>query len=524
MQFSDAYKTCVYTLANPAALVQFEPTAIVINATQVAVPCKLEPMQRLAKIGFPAVSPIHWEYDWPGEFRPWPQQLQMAAFHTLHPRSFNLSDMRTGKTMSTLWAADYLMLKGQLKKMLIDCPLSTVNRVWERDIFRNFMGRRRMSILLGTKQRRLERLDNEADFYLINHDGLGIGCGMEHRRFKLGELAARIAADGLINGFLVDEGSKFRDPGTNLFRALQQTTLEKPIYWHLTGTPTPKEPPNAWSQAKLVRRSELTEDYNLFRTRTMYRLTQFRSAPRAGSYELAKAIMQPAIRFNRFDCHGTLPIEPEIIPVELTAAQTRAMQELRTNLQITLQHGPITAINEAALRIKLLQISCGAVYGAAREVSTIDCAPRIAAVKEIIDASPHKIIVFAPFTNVVNLVHSELSKDYEAEMIYGATPTAKRNKIFQAFQDTSSPRVIVADPGTMNYGLTLTAADTIIWYGPTDKPEVYTQANCRIEGSTQKDTAAIFCLTSTPVEREIFRRLENREDLQGAMLSLVEGE
>lgn len=143
-------------------------------------------------------------------------QRHMAAFLTLNPRAFNLSDMGTGKTLATLWAADYLMKKGFMKKVLILSPLSTIYRVWEDEIFTHFLSNRRCSILYGNRVQRLDALRRrESDFYIINHDGLGVGTDRGGRnQLVLGELAQTIRQDTEIDGIICDEGSVYKDPST----------------------------------------------------------------------------------------------------------------------------------------------------------------------------------------------------------------------------------------------------------------------------------------------------------------------
>jgi hypothetical protein len=103
-----------------------------------------------------------------------------------------------------------------------------------------------------------------------------------------------------------------------------------------------------------------------------------------------------------------------------------------------------------------------------------------------------------------------------------STPAGKRAGIFKSFQDESDPlRAIVADPGTMAHGLDLFAADVVIWYGTTDKPELYQQANKRAHRPGQKWPVTVVQLAATALEREIFNRLESREDLQSAMLDII---
>jgi SNF2 family DNA or RNA helicase len=169
----------------------------------------------------------------------------------------------------------------------------------------------------------------------------------------------------------------------------------------------------------------------------------------------------------------------------------------------------------------MLQVCAGAVYGNDRSVHLFDCRPRLEVLREVIEQSAHKIIVFAGFTSVIDMLHSYLKKDYPVEIIYGDTSTKSRNQIFADFQGNRDPRIIVADPRTMSHGLTLTAAATIVWFSPTDSTEQFLQANKRIDRPGQKYPTTVVQLAATPTEREIFRRLANNQSLMGLTLHLA---
>ena len=72
------------------------------------------------------------EYLWPmrSGFKPFSHQIEATKFFLMNPRSYNFSDLGTGKTLSALWAADFLMCNDKVKKTLIVSPLSTLQSVW----------------------------------------------------------------------------------------------------------------------------------------------------------------------------------------------------------------------------------------------------------------------------------------------------------------------------------------------------------------------------------------------------------
>lgn len=503
------------------------PAARLLNGSHVAVPCTVSNMQAMLRLGHEVTSPILTAYDWPHSplkfSQPFAHQKIMSAFLTLNPRAFNLSDMGTGKTLSVLWALDYLMHQGLVKKALILSPLSTIYRVWEDEIFTHFLSRRSSCILYGNRSKRLEQLNKDADFYIINHDGLGVGSSKGTRGIVLGTLAQQIKDAGDIDAVVVDEGSVYKDSGTLRYRVLRAALSHKKWLWWLTGTPVPVEPTNAWSQARIVR-PEYQESFMSLRDRTMTRVSQFKWVPKQGSADIAASILQPSIRFAREDCLDLPECMVETRDVELSTNQKAAYDELKKTLRTQIGAGQITAINEATLRMKLIQIACGAVYGPDHDVNRIDAAPRLAGLHEIIEQCTHKILIFAPLTSVINLLFHELKDKYKVERIIGDVSAKRRAEVFRDFQGSDSPRIIVADPRTMAHGLTLTAANTVVWYGPTDQPEIYSQANARINRPGQRNQMLVIRLAATVIEREIYRRLDSRESMQGLILNLVKGE
>ena len=79
----------------------------------------------------------------------------------------------------------------------------------------------------------------------------------------------------------------------------------------------------------------------------------------------------------------------------------------------------------------------------------------------------------------------------------------------------------MSNPAAMSHGLTLTAATTIVWYGPTYSNEVYQQACARVRRPGQKRTTVIVHLVSSKLEQEIYKRLDKKQSLQGTLLDLI---
>lgn len=504
------------------------PDARKLHNGYVALPASLYNLQLMRYLGHPVPPIMDVNYDWPGRYTPFAAQRATANFLAVHPRAFVFSDMGTGKTLAALWAADYIMRDHPGTRCLIVAPLSTLQRVWADAIFQNFLGRRKATVLYGDANTRKRLLSLPADFYIINYDGL-----------KIIEPILQSRTD--IRMAIVDEASAYKDRTTRRHRIARSLLASRDYLWLMTGTPTPNGPQDAYGLAKLVNNC-FGESYTHYYDRVMTKVSMWKWVPKTGAHAQASKLLQPAIRFAIEDCVDLPPCTVQKRDVELSPEQAKAYREMKRDLVLQARQGPITAANEAVLRLKLIQIATGAVYGpkmansngnssyvldhgGARSTLRLDCSPRLAALREVMQECSQKIIIFAPLTSVINMLESELKKDYSVAVINGEVSVRNRNEIFRAFQQDENPRVLIADPGTMAHGLSLVAASAIVWFAPTDKTELYLQANKRIDRPGQVHNTTIVQLAATPLEREIYRRLEANESMMGLVLQLArEGE
>ncbi len=388
-----------------------------------------------------------------------------------------------------------------------------MQRVWADAIFTHFLGKRTAVVLHGSAAKRKELLAREADFYIVNFDGLAV-------------IAKELVARTDIRMAIVDECSAYRDRTTKRHKLARTLLATKDYLWMMTGTPTPNGPEDAYGMAKLVNNAN-DESFYSYQDRVTTKISLYKRVPKSGSHAAAMALLQPSVRFSIDQCVDLPPMMVEQREVELSAEQQAAFKELKNECVLQAKAGPITAANEAVLRSKLIQLSGGIIYGHAdrsghRPEHKLDCRPRLAALRELIEQSSEKIIVFSGLTSILGMLYKELKDSYSTVVVNGQTTPKERNEIFRSFEQDKDPRIIVADPGTMAHGITLVAATTIIWYGPTDRTELYIQANKRIHRPGQTKTCVVVQLVATAIEREIFRRLGANETLQGLLLKMVQ--
>lgn len=521
MLVSKKHKKLLLNLREPERITTLIPTAKVVEIKGkdiVVMPHREDEVRILRNLGMDAPAPMGYYYDWPGRYKPFAHQKVTSEFLTMNPHAFCLSGMGSGKTMSVLWAFDYLRKIGKVKKMLVISPLSTLERTWGDEIFRNMIDYS-FAVCHGTRDKRLKLLAADFDIYVINHDGI-----------KSSDTMAAILARDDIDLVVVDEIASFRNAGTDRWKALnllvngneKKGVRPKEWVWGLTGTPTPNEPTDAWAQIRLISPARVPKFFGHFRDSVMRQVTQFKWAAKDNAVNMVSEVMQPAIRFATEDCIDLPPTTYLTRQADLTPEQKKAYKEMVTKLHTEVGAGQITAINEAVKLNKLVQILCGVAYGGQdQENIEIHAGPRVELVREIIEQAESKVIVFVPLTGALTMLARELGKDFTVEVVHGGTSKSERDHIFKDFQNGKAPRVLVANPGAMQHGLTLTAASTTIWYAPTTSNEVWNQANARTVRPGQKLKTFIVQIEGSEIERKMYDRLQNKTRIQGLLLDLV---
>jgi SNF2 family DNA or RNA helicase len=170
----------------------------------------------------------------------------------------------------------------------------------------------------------------------------------------------------------------------------------------------------------------------------------------------------------------------------------------------------VTSVNAATNINKLLQISGGAVYTDSREVIEFDVSNRLQVILEVIEESSHKVLVFVPFTHTIELLRGVMEKNnISCGVINGQVSVNKRSELVTQFQKNPDPHVLIIQPQAASHGLTLTAADTIIWYAPVTSVETYLQANARINRPGQKHPMTIVHIRGSEVEARLYSMLQN---------------
>lgn len=451
------------------------------------------------------------DYNWPmrdSNKRPFAHQVETVKFHLENKRSYNLSEIGTGKTLSALWAADFLLHVGAVKKVLIASPLSTLQVVWGYEIFTNFP-HRYYAIAHGTRYERYKAIMSEAHFVIINHDGVDI-CEKE-------------LLDEKFDLIIVDELTAYKSPTIDRSKSMRKIAPRAKGVWGMTGSPTPNSPTEAFGEAKVVNPMNpyLPQYFGQYRDAVVQQVTQGVWVPKPNAELIVHSVLQPAVRFTRDQCLDIPPVFSQKLEVEMTPEQKRLYDQMRKELYAQYEGGSITAVNAGVKLNKLLQISAGAVLDDERCVCTCDATPKIDVIMETFEElGCTKLLVVAAYRAVVERLCQILKgKKIDCEFIHGGVGSGVRTRLINEFQH-GSLSMLIMQPECVAHGITLTASSTIVWQSMVASGETHEQMNGRITRAGQDKKQYVKYLISSPAERHIVNILERKIGLSHAVLDL----
>ena len=158
-----------------------------------------------------------------------------------------------------------------------------------------------------------------------------------------------------------------------------------------------------------------------FRDMVMTKITNFKWIPKANATSTVHRVLQPAIRFTKDECLDLPNMTYVKRAVELTRQQKKYYELLRKRLVLDITGEQVTAVNAAVGMNKLLQISAGAVYTDDGETLEFDIKHRYKVLKEVIDESSQKVLIFVPFRHVIDILTDKLRSDgISTEVIQGS--------------------------------------------------------------------------------------------------------
>ena len=455
-------------------------------------------------------SPISRDYKYPGLYQPFAHQRATAEFLSINHRAFCFNEAGTGKTSSVIWAADYLMSQGAIRRVLVICPLSIMYSAWQADVMNTAM-HRSVAVAHGPAHKRKKIIEGEYEFVVINYDGV--------------QIVREDIEKGGFDLIVIDEANAYKSPSTTRWKTLAKMLKPETRLWMLTGTPASQSPVDAYGLAKLVCPQNVPKFSMAWRDKVMTQITRFKWIPKTNARHEVFKVLQPAIRFAKNDCLDLPDVMYQTRDVPLTPQAQKYYKMLKEQMMIETAGTSVSAVNAAAGLNKLLQISGGAVYTDKKEVIEFDINTRLSALDETIDETENKVIIFVPYRHTIEIIAKHLTgRGISNEVIQGDVTASQRAQIINMFQTMDDPRVLVVQPQSASHGVTLTRADTVVFWSPVMSVETYLQCIARMDRVGQVNKMTVVHLQGSEVEKKMYAMLQGKVDMHTKLVDLYREE
>ncbi|MFM2186246.1 MAG: hypothetical protein RIR43_818, partial [Pseudomonadota bacterium] len=208
--------------------------------------------------------------------------------------------------------------------------------------------------------------------------------------------------------------------------------------------------------------------------------------------------------------------------VDLTDEQSKAYSDMKAIALAQVGSGMVSTVNALTQIMRLHQIVCGHVK---LDDGTMAHLPsnRIKELMSVVEETDGKIIIWATYRPDIEAIKLALQKDYGMECVgtyYGDTDQDERQRVLADFQDPEKPlRFFVGNPSTGGYGLTLTAANTVVYFSNSFDLEKRLQSEDRAHRIGQtKNVTYVDLIAPGTVDEKIVKALRDKIDIATQVL------
>ena len=435
------------------------------------------------------------------------------------------AEMGTGKTKIALDNACILYNQGKIDRLLVIAPKGTYMNWVDQEIpihIPDYVDKK----VVAWKQSTSQKYMSELKSMMNNNFELKIMVmNVEAFSTKRGSDFARLFLIGR-SMMIIDESTTIKNPKAKRTKAILDLRKETKYRRILTGSPVTQSPMDLWAQMDFLDPEILGQSsYYAFRTRyavvieataaggthRYQKIVKFRNLK-----ELGDRVAPHSYRILKKDC---LDLPDKVYTkreVELSDEQKKAYGEMKANAMAILKGESMTAVNVLTQLIRLHQITCGHMKTDSAEILDLKN-NRLDELMHILGETSGKVIIWANYIHDIQAIEKAISAEYGTSSCctyYGATPTEERQKCINAFQGKTSIRFFIGNTQTGGYGITLTAASTVIYYSNNYDLEKRIQSEDRAHRIGQENKVLyIDLVTKGTVDEKIIQSLRNKVNI-----------
>ena len=438
-------------------------------------------------------------------------------------------EMGTGKTKVLIDNAAMLYDKGKIDGLLIIAPKGVIGTWYNQELPAHLPDHiENVTVLwqplINKKQQSklntLFEISNDLHILIMNVEAFSTDKGVKFaKKFLLSHNTL----------MAVDESTTIKNPKALRTKSIVEISKMAKYRRVLTGAPVTKNPLDLYAQCYFLDPEHLGHSsYYSFRMRYAIMKTAFisgRSIQLVSGFrnlaELSEKIQPFSYRVLKEDC---LDLPPKIYmkrSIDLTSEQKKVYKQMKEEALAELHGKQITTMTALTQLMRLQQITCGhfvADDGTTQPIKS----NRLNELMDILDEVEGKAIIWAHWQKDIQNIVKEIKKVHGPCSVvdyYGLTPQDQRDKNKDAFQNDSKVRFLVGTPQTAGYGLTLTAANTVVYYSNGYDLEKRLQSEDRAHRIGQKKSVTyIDIIAEDTIDKKIQDSLRKKINIASEVL------
>jgi len=465
------------------------------------------------------------------KFKTKPYQHQLVALEKSWNRETYayFMEMGTGKTKVLIDNVAMLYDKGKIDSLLVIAPKGVIGTWYNQELPAHLpnhienvavMWQPNINKKQQEKLKTLFEVETALHILIMNVEALSTDKGLKFaQKFLLSHKTL----------LTIDESTTIKNPKALRTKNIIQISDMAKYRRILTGAPVTKNPLDLFTQCYFLDPYHLDhQSYYSFRTRYAIMKTAYisgRSIQLVSGFkhldELAEKLKPFSYRVLKEDC---LDLPPKIYMkrnIELSKEQQKVYKEMKEKALATLHGKQITTMTALTQLMRLQQITCGhfvADDGTTQQIKS----NRLNELMDILDEVEGKAIIWAHWQADIKNIIKEIKKVHGPGSVvdyYGLTPQDQRDKHREAFQNDSKVRFIVGTPQTGGYGITLTAANTVIYYSNGYDLEKRLQSEDRAHRIGQKKSVSyIDIIAEETVDQKIVKALRKKINIASEVM------
>jgi SNF2 family DNA or RNA helicase len=438
-------------------------------------------------------------------------------------------EMGTGKTKVLIDNVAMLYDKGKIDGALIIAPKGVVKTWYEQELpthladhIENVSVLWQANITKGQQEKldSLFEIDSALHILVMNVEALSTEKGVKFASKFINSHKTLMA---------IDESTTIKTPTARRTKNIIKMGVNAKYKRIMTGSPITKNPLDLYTQCEFLDPWLLDfASYYAFRNRYAEMKTMHlrgRSIQVVAGFqnlgELSDKVKDFSYRVLKEDCLDLPPKNFVKRHITLTADQKRIYEQMKKHAIAMLNKKVTTTVTVLTQLMRLHQITCGYVTADDGTIQEVE-SNRLNELMSVLEETEGKVIIWANYQFSVSDIIKKITKVYGPDSYvhyYGLTPQEDRQDFIRKFQNDPKCRFIIGTPQTGGYGITLTQANTVVYYSNGYDLEKRLQSEDRAHRIGQKKNVTyIDIIAEDTIDEKIVEALRSKIDIASQVM------